>query len=543
MKKHYLIIAILVLASILRLVLLDKFPSGFNADEAALGYNAYSLIETGKDEHGESWPLVFRSFDDYKPPLYVYLTIPFVKIFGLNVYSVRLPSAIAGILSVWLIYLVSIKLFKDKKYLPEISAFILATSPWHLHFSRGAWEVNISTFLILLGFYFYLKSKENINYLYLFVLTFVLSLYTYHSARVIAPILGLSLVLIDLKYFLDKKNLKTALLALAVGIILALPVATQLLSKEGQSRFSGVSIFADSGPLSWVHEMRRTDPNPDSTFTKIKYNRYFAYAGKFVQNYFSHFSPNFLFVAGDKIDRSRVPGFGQMLSVTGPLALIGLINLLGRRRSKTSLLILSWLAISPIAASLTYQSPHALRSQNMVIPLTLIISLGIFQTLQYIKNSKVSRYSSIFILIAIFINQYSQYLNSYFYRYSRELPIAWQAGFSEIASYTKENYDKYDKIIITNRYDQPYILIAFFQKYPPEKLQEELVMSERDEFGFSTGLKFGKYEFGKIDPSIILQNKNLLVVTENIPLPNLKVSKTIQSPSGEVLFNFIDTNL
>lgn len=543
MKKHYLIIAILVLASILRLVSLDKFPSGFNADEAALGYNAYSLIETGKDEHGESWPLVFRSFDDYKPPLYVYLTIPFVKIFGLNVYSVRLPSAIAGILSVWLIYLVSIKLFKDKKYLPEISAFILATSPWHLHFSRGAWEVNISTFLILLGFHFYLKSKENINYLYLFVLTFVLSLYTYHSARVIAPILGLSLVLIDLKYFLDKKNLKTALLALAVGIILALPVATQLLSKEGQSRFSGVSIFADSGPLSWVHEMRRTDPNPDSTFTKIKYNRYFAYAGKFVQNYFSHFSPNFLFVTGDKIDRSRVPGFGQMLSVTGPLALIGLINLLGRRRSKTSLLILSWLAISPVAASLTYQSPHALRSQNMVIPLTLLISLGIFQTLQYIKNSKFSRNSSIFILIAIFIYQYSQYLNSYFYRYSRELPIAWQAGFSEIASYTKENYDKYDKIIITNRYDQPYILIAFFQKYPPEKLQEELVMSERDEFGFSTGLKFGKYEFGKIDLSTILQNKNSLVVTENIPLPNLKVSKTIQSPSGEVLFNFIDTNL
>src|SRR3989344_5696380 len=104
MKKHLPIILILILASVLRLVSLDKFLAGLNADEAAIGYNAWSLIQTGKDEHGESWPLVFRSFDDYKPPVYFYLVVPFVKIIGLNVWSVRLPSALLGIASVYLLY-------------------------------------------------------------------------------------------------------------------------------------------------------------------------------------------------------------------------------------------------------------------------------------------------------------------------------------------------------------------------------------------------------------------------------------------------------
>src|SRR3990167_1289916 len=111
MKKHLYIILIVILAAILRLYALDKFPAGLNADEAAIGFNAYSLLETGRDEHGASWPLVFRSFDDYKPPLYFYLVLPFVKILGLNIWAVRLPSALLGIASVYLLYLLTNQLF------------------------------------------------------------------------------------------------------------------------------------------------------------------------------------------------------------------------------------------------------------------------------------------------------------------------------------------------------------------------------------------------------------------------------------------------
>src|SRR3990167_6642454 len=151
------LLVIFLLGFILRVIFLDVVPPGFNADEAALGYNAYSLIKTGKDEWGASFPLVFKSFSDYKPGLYVYLAIPFVALFGLNELSVRLPSILLGSFSIILIYFLAKELFK-KETAAQASAFLLSISPWHLHFSRGAWEANVATFFILLGVYAFVKS-------------------------------------------------------------------------------------------------------------------------------------------------------------------------------------------------------------------------------------------------------------------------------------------------------------------------------------------------------------------------------------------------
>lgn len=542
MKKYIFILLILFIASLTRLYSLDKFPSGFNSDEASLGYNAYSLLETGRDEHGATWPLVFRSFDDYKPPLYVYITIPFVKLMGLNVYAVRLPSAICGVFSVLLLYLLTKELFKDKKYLPELSALMLALSPWHIHFSRGAWEVNISTFLILAGVYFLQRSLKNINYLYLCIFAFVLSLYTYHSARIISPLIAGSLFLINWRHILLRKNYKVLIIAVTLGVLFSLPIFFQLLSKEGQSRFSGVSIFADPGPLSWVHEMRRIDPNPISIITKVKFNRYSAYSGKFVTNYLSHFSPQFLFVSGDRIDRSRVPGFGQLLPITAPFLLIGIVSLI-LLKNRAGLLILSWLLVSPIAASMTFQSPHALRSQNMIIPLTILISFGLYQCLSILKTRKTFLGIIIVVVSTFTVFQFTRYLYSYYYLYPRELPIAWQYGFDQVAAYTQEYYDNYDHIIISTRYDQPYILLSFFTKYPPDSLQSELVMSGRDNFGFSTGLSFGKYEFRKINFEEDIKIANALIVTTDEPINISRAIGHISSSNDQLLFTFISTKL
>src|SRR3989344_3496317 len=104
MNKKIIIILLLtiiiVIASVLRLWQLGQVPISPDLDEAALGYNAYSILQTGRDEYGKFLPIVLRSFDDYKPALYSYLTIPSILIFGLNVFAVRLPSAIFGILTV-----------------------------------------------------------------------------------------------------------------------------------------------------------------------------------------------------------------------------------------------------------------------------------------------------------------------------------------------------------------------------------------------------------------------------------------------------------
>jgi len=151
-----------LLAFILRFWKLDSYPA-INADEASNSYDAYSLIQTGMDQHGNLWPVSFQSFNDYKPGLYVYLDIPFVKVFGLNAWSARIPGALFGVFSVLLIYLLVKELFDDDK-LALTSALFLAISPWHLQFSRGGWEVNTATFFLLAGILLFFKSLHEVNW-------------------------------------------------------------------------------------------------------------------------------------------------------------------------------------------------------------------------------------------------------------------------------------------------------------------------------------------------------------------------------------------
>src|SRR3990167_6572162 len=156
MKFKSTLLLIIILASLLRIWNLNNFPVGFNADEAAIGYNAYSLLQTGKDEYGSSFPLSFKSFGDYKPGMYFYFVIPFVATLGLNEWAVRLPSALLGIGTVVLIYFLAIEIFKDRS-VGILAALFLAISPWHIHFSRGGWETNAATFFFTLGVYLFIK--------------------------------------------------------------------------------------------------------------------------------------------------------------------------------------------------------------------------------------------------------------------------------------------------------------------------------------------------------------------------------------------------
>ena len=198
-KNNLLLIIILLIAFSIRFINLNSTPA-LNPDEAALGYNAYSLIQTGKDEHGDSWPLHFKSFGDFKPGGYVYLALPFVKVLGLNTLAVRLPNLILSLLTIFFLYKLVFLLSKSE-ILALLSSSVLALSPWHIHFSRGAWESSAALSFILIGTYFFFKSI-NVKFLLnfnLFVLFYVLSLYIYHSARLISPLIVLILFLTNYK--------------------------------------------------------------------------------------------------------------------------------------------------------------------------------------------------------------------------------------------------------------------------------------------------------------------------------------------------------
>jgi len=470
--KKYLIILILLFAFLLRFYQIDSYPS-LNPDEAALGYNAYSLIITGKDEHGVSWPIHFKSFGDYKPGGYVYLDLPFTFLFGLNSLATRLPNLLLSVLSIFFFYKLIVLLSNSNK-LAIIASFLLSVSPWHIHFSRGAWESSTALSLLLIGiYYFYLHLKsQKLVHLYLSIILIISTLYIYHSARLIAPLLTLALLLLNYRFFIS--NIKKYIFPLLLAVLLCLPVLLSFLNNGGTARFGGVGITADYGPISRSEELLNHHQNV-KLINRITHNRRVLYFLSWAEKYASHFDLNFLFINGDEVPRSKSPEMGQLYLIELPLLLFGIFSIFKNPKYKNlKLLTLLWLLISPLASSLTFQAPSALRALPMVIPLIVLIAIGLDSI----------NFSYFFIIFYPFFILY--FLDAYFIHQQQRYPFANNLGTKEIVDYINIHKNQYQNIYLTDKYDQPYILYLYFSKYEPSKIQSQIKLTPPDKFGFST---------------------------------------------------------
>lgn len=539
LKFKIIFTGIIILSSILRFWSLDNFPAGFNADEASIGYNAYSLLQTGKDEYGTSWPMTFKSFGDFKPGLFVYIVMPFVATLGLNEWAVRLPSALFGIGTVVLIYFLTKEIFKDKR-IAAVSSLLLAISPWHIHFSRGGWETNVATFFITFGVLLFIKGLEKPKLFFWSAVIFLASMYIYQSPRVVVPVLVIALV------FLYKKNLfkvvktielKKKLITAALLIFLVVPLVLQFTSGQGGARFKGLSFLGDTGPTSRINELRGEHQDPNSMWVRTLHNKLTAYGPAFLGHYLDHFKPDFLFINGDPIIRSKVPETGQFYLIESLFLLVGLMSLI-RINLVHKKLLFTWVLIAPLASSLTFQTPHALRALNMVIPLTIIMAYGLGNIVSGVKSKW--RFVGISIICLVILFEFVHYLESYYIHYSKRYPLAWEYGFSQMVLKLQKLEGNYDKIVITDRYDQPYILVLFYEKYDPRKYQPQAKLTERDKFNFGTVRSFDKYEFRSINPKEVEGTEGTLFVgTENEIPKNAKIIDKVDFPDGEPAFLFV----
>lgn len=542
-KNKILLTLIIILAFVLRVFLVDKIPTGLNADEAAIGYNAYSIIKTGKDEYGEFLPLAFKSFGDYKPGLYFYFVIPFIAALGLNEFAVRIPSVLLGTGMALLIYLLAFKIFENKK-VALLSALFLAINPWAIHFSRGGWETNAATFFLTLGVYLFLKSLTKNLYLFFSLLSFLAAVYLYQATRLIAPVLVLALILIFWKKLWHnlKINLKKYLISTIILLILSIPLALQFLSGGGSQRFQGLSIFSDQGPVARINELRGQHENPDSLAAKLSHNKIVVYGINFLGHYLDHFTGDFLFVRGDPLIRNKTPQVGQFYNIQALFLIVGLICLI-KYRHKLKYILIVWILISPIASSLTYQTPHAVRALSMVVPLTILMAFGFLKVIDFF-NKKTLKVIIITVLILILSYEFIHYLESYYIHSPKRYPLAWEHGFSEMVN-KLEKYEKdFDRFVITDRYDQPYILVLFYKQYDPAKYQPQAVLTERDKFNFGTVRNFDKYEFHKITPEEIEQNRNALYIAAPEEVgESANIIDRVNFPNGEPAFVFVDPRI
>ena len=466
------------------------------------------------------------------------------------------------------------KLLITNYQLPTITALLLAISPWHIHFSRGAWETQTSTAFLLLGVYGFLKALKKPQWYLVFTICFILSVYTYHSMRIIAPLLTLSLIIIFREHFIkiilprsekdsfiNKINIfnhtqrtsKYLYASFVIGIFLTIPLLVSLLSPSGLSRASGVSIFADPGPINRTNEARGLHNQFNTLPIKLLYNRPIAYATRFFDNYLRHFSGNFLFIDGDEIQRNKVPGFGQLYIVSIPFVILGIFFLITNYQLPITKLLMSWLLIAPISAALTFQSPHALRSFSIVIPLTIITAIGVVIALKwFIKlistfNIQISNFllsTFYFVVSTLFIWDFARYLHMYYLLVVPTYPYSSQYGFSELVPYIESIKQNYNTIYITDRYDQPYILFLFYSQYSPDKFQTESILTPRDQYGFSTVRDYDRYHFEEISnyQSITEAGPHSLIVGTDEEIPDdAHIIKEIKLNDQHIIFQIAET--
>ncbi len=423
MKKYFILFLIIILASFLRLYKITEVPSGIYWDEAAIGYNAYSVLQTGKDEWGEKFPLLFRSFNDYKAPLYIYTVALFQKFLGPTDLSVRLPSAIAGILSIPVLFFLTLELFNNKK-ISLVTSTLLATSMWHLQFSRVGFEGALALLLVLCGLLFFLLAvRKNIYFLIFSLLFFALSSMAYHSEKIFTPLFLFCLFLIFRKE-LPKKNIKNLIISVVIGSLFFLPYFPAYFSSAGRARLTQESIFNQKEPAKVL----------------------------FVQNYLANFSLDYLFFRGDQNGRHSVKKLGEFFGWQLPFVAVGLFYLV-KNRSKASLILFSWLLLAALPVALVRPAPHAYRNFVSVAAWEIICAIGLWRL---VKNYKVA-----LVIFAIAVYSFWVYFDHYYFHAQKAYAADWMDGIRETALYLKQVENNYDKILVHE--SLPSIYLSFYQ--------------------------------------------------------------------------------
>lgn len=536
---------ILLIAFALRFYKLGVTPSGLYVDEAGQGYSAYSILKTGKDEFGKSFPLVFRSMTDFRTPVYTYMIVPLISIFQLTSFAVRFPSALFGFLTIPVFYLLIVEI-TGKKGLSLIAALLLAVSPWHIIYSRGAYETNLSLFFVVSGLYLLYKSFKKPYLLIASAFVFAVSIIAYQSERAVVP---LTLIAIFIKYrdvFL-KKNFRPYLItSLIVGLVAVTPILAIALTPGFWARASGLNIFSYTKHI------------PDGYLTNytgwlsfIINGSWFLSIRELLSLYFSYLSTRFMFVLGDYQPRTSLPELGTFFIWQFPFYVWGLIRLIQDQKLKTfKFLVLSSLLIFPIPAAITWDPYSTIRALPLVIPQISIIAFGIYDAYFLIRNKnwKVPAVIIFIILIAYSIAKLwsSIFVLNDFYRAKY-----WDWGWQEVAETISELHTNLP-IVVDNPRGDVYLQLAFFLKYDPAKYQSEnfevplsqyytnLYHTSEKHIGNITTKQINWERDLKIEQYLV--GDELAISTGQIKEHHLTLISEIKYPDGTIAFRIVKTN-
>lgn len=472
-----LLLAITTLALVLRVAWLDRAPPGLDPDEVSIGYNAYSIARTGRDEYGEVLPLAFRSFGDYKRPAFFYFSVPFLGVLGPTPFAARLPGAVAGTLLVPVVFFLARRLTASATTALLAAGFV-ALSPWALHQSRGAREVMLyllvlSTMVLTL---LYTLGASRVRRACVWALaaatSFVVAVFSYPGGVVGVPLLfaAVSIVYWRAALRVPRRALLAGAVALAIGLM---PLAVQLRDGRIMARAAQTSLFHQD----WIVKQaegraarNRQELAPSlAAFASAMDSRWVILGREVTKAYLSHFSPHFLFTDGDAEPRHRVPGMGTLYLWDAPLLVLGLVVIAREWKRSAYRLLALWLLVAPVPAALAENAPHALRSFAMLPPLAIVGALGARHAWQWARERKVVGLLVRATAVVLLAGSVAFYLKLYHRDYPLEHDRAWYSGWLEAFQLAAREVEhgRARRIVVPPEVREGYVYALFASKYDP----------------------------------------------------------------------------
>lgn len=478
-KIFYLILTIIVLlGGYLRMVKLDKIPPHLGNDEISIAFDSYSVRVVGKDEHGHAWPLSFESHRSYKAPLYAYLNMPINRLLGNNENGVRLLSAFFGVMVI--ILAASFGRFLVGDYLAILSALFLAFNPKAIFVSRIGYESNVAFALMSLGvlFMFYFRKKQKNIFAILAGLFLGVSIWGYHTQWGLVPMLAMLLPFLSRKELAIRKWWPMWL----VMILVAMPIFYDFAMVQRKD----VNNRANS--QLWFSAGQMQDYIKGSGDKPIK--KLMVVALTPVNNYLEHFSLDSMFVSGADMYNGESPlESGWFLLGSLPLLIIGLVKI-KKIFGKYWSWVLAWWLLCPIVPALTYGGVASVRNLAFILPTILIMAGGALVIWR--ESRRWSIVLGVFLVFNFFV-----FALSYYIHFPTDSGNNFQYGYKEAWEFIKPNIDKYDKVVVENRFGEfgqftgvPHLYFGYFEAFSAMEMQNRID---------GNGTKIGKFEFKYVD--------------------------------------------
>ena len=554
-QKVVFFVLILLSAVTLRFFRLGNDGHPLLWDEAANGYNAYSLLSTARDEYGTFLPPVLKSFGDYKPALTAYLTIPSVAIFGLTEFAVRLPSAVFGVLIVVMIFLTTNELFpgynisvgKVKLSDGFFAALVASFNPWLVHFSRGGWEANVCLGLTLAGIWSFLRSRRQPLFLLLSATAFGLTFLTYQGAKLFTPLIILVLItLYGRKIFAVKPRI--LFISGATLVALAAPIFLNLLTTG--SRLGILNVFSYLSPDQLAIASREERIGGSSTPLDLFHGAWLAQMRRILEGYFNHFSGRFLFYEGDWNDgRLGSPYVGQFYWPDLFFITVGLVTIIRRKEQRELCLLALWLGISPLPAAFSRDVIHALRSYNLAAPLIILAGIGVQTAVSFlVKLPRSVGISLAGLLLIAYSWDVAYYLDSYYVQAPIISARDWLYGYKEAVTAIKEINPANLPVYLTQKMGQPYIFVLFYDKVDPRLYQTQAYLKENPGGDVGEVDRFANFHFRDLywPADRGLRSSFFIGTQDELPTKDIDprqaaIVKDIVRPDGSVALRIVKT--